>query len=92
VAADLLGESGGNEDLILRAQERLRRGSGWRGLGLYVQKKALIHEIHKIKAARQEFSELLDADPVAEEDPLVECPRCGKRVRQERIDDNCYGH
>ena len=92
VAADLLTEASGDEGLILRAQERCRREGNWRGLSLYIQKKSLVHELHKIRAARRQFSSLLSDDPVAEEDPMMACPRCGKRVYPERVDDDCRGH
>ena len=82
VAADLLAECSGDEVLLLKAQERLRRGSGWKGLGLYVQKKALVHEVHKIRAARRQFSLLLDDDPIAELQTF-ECPKCHQMVYNE---------
>jgi hypothetical protein len=57
-----------------------------------VQKKSLIHEIHRIRAARTQFSELLAEDPVEDVDPLVACPRCGKRVYPDKIPMDCRGH
>ena len=92
VAAGLLQEADGDEGLILKAQERCRRDSGWRGLGLYVQRKALVHEMSRVRAARRQFVSLLGTDEVAEEDPLVKCKKCGKMVLPEREADDCKGH
>jgi len=69
----------------------LHQGRGWMVAGPGSLRKAARAKAAQM-TARQLFVDNLGNDPILEDDPLVPCPRCGKRVWEERLTDDCRAH
>jgi hypothetical protein len=91
LAARLLGELGSPEAVEDAIQECRRKEAKWRELSIWVAGKLILHAGARLKA-RVHFVGHLADDPVAEEDPLVLCPRCHKLILPYRVDMDCKGH
>lgn len=83
------------KDVLVEVQRDLSEAMH-QGKGITVVGPGSLTNLARAKAgqiqSRQVFVSRLDDDPVEAEDPMVECPRCGKRCYPERVNDDCRGH